>query len=303
MIGHMYETNSKNPSSNKLRLTSRVGVGTKKPTIPSLRDLIELKADRLVDIPTNLPAFTPRTSEINDLENRWSSSQVYEELNSNIDSRIMSYTQEPFPENPPTLADPTPFRKASVIREWVDGLFDRNGYRDHVEFNTTVELAEKVGKEWVLTLRKSIPGGEKNYWWQETFDAIVVASGHYSVPNFPFIPGILEFEANFPGSIQHSKLFRGPKAYEGKVCGDLYILHILNSGHIFQVANSDLAESCRRRCLYICYRYHLSDRWSSSNSSVCINPCTTPNLWYRAIRAPSNKFETDDITFFDFSNK
>jgi len=86
-----------------------------------------------------------------------------------------------------------------------------------VELNTTVELAEKVGDEWVLTLRKATPEGEKNYWWQETFDAIVVASGHYSVPNFPFIEGIIEFERNWLGSVEHSKLFRGPEKYRGKV--------------------------------------------------------------------------------------
>lgn len=176
-----------------------------------------MKADRRVEIPRKLPAFTQRTPEVNNPQKRYSDSQVYPELHSNIDSRIMSFTQEPFPDNPPDLSNPTPFRKASVIRGWVDGLFDRKGYRDHVEFNTTVELAEKVGEDWVLTLRKATPEGEKNYWWQEIFDAVIVASGHYSVPNFPLIPGIFQFDANFPGAVQHSKLFRSPKDYQGKV--------------------------------------------------------------------------------------
>ena len=176
-----------------------------------------MKADVPIPIPAFLPAFTPRDSKTNNPQNRYSDSQVYQELSSNIDSRIMSYTKEPFPDNPADLSNPTTFRNSKVIRQWVDDLFDRNGYRDRVEFNTTVELAEKVGEEWVLTLRKAIPGGDNNYWWQETFDALVVASGHYSVPNFPLLPGIIKFDKHFPGTVQHSKQFRTPEDYRGKV--------------------------------------------------------------------------------------
>lgn len=102
----------------------------------------------------------------------------------------MSYTQEPFPHtlagNPDSLVVDrnAPYRHNGIIREWIDNLFSRNNYRDLVEFNTTVEQAEKVGDEWILTLRKTLPGKLHNYWWQETFDAIVVASGRDGMLSF-----------------------------------------------------------------------------------------------------------------------
>ncbi len=134
----------------------------------------------------------------------------------------MSFSQEKFPVNlvPDSngIIDPdAPFRDSEVIREWVEQLFDRKGYRHQVEYNTSVERAEKNGEEWVLTLRKELPGGKHNYWWQEHFDALVLANGHYSIPYFGEVPGLAEFEQNHPGSIEHSKTYRGSERYRGKV--------------------------------------------------------------------------------------
>lgn len=144
-------------------------------------------------------------------------------MTSNINAQIMSYTEEPFPlklAGEPASAsvdENAPYRKNEIIREWIDGLFNRNNYRDLIEFSTTVEKAEKIGAEWVLTLRKNLPGGHHNYWWQETFDALIVASGHYSIPNLPNVPGLLELEKHHPGTVEHSKGYRGPERYKNKV--------------------------------------------------------------------------------------
>ena len=86
-----------------------------------------------------------------------------------------------------------------------------------VEFNTTVEEAEKTGNEWHLTLRKSLPGATKDMWWRETFDAVVVASGHYSIPHIPTIPGMVEYDKKYPGRIQHSKHYQTPEQYRNQV--------------------------------------------------------------------------------------
>lgn len=108
------------------------------------------------------------------------------------------------------------FYDSEVICEWVESLLDRKGYRLRTEYNTTVELAEKNDSGWVLTLRKALPG-DYNYWWQETFDALVVASGHYSIPRFTPVPGLAEFDEHHPGVVEHSKTYRGPERYRGKV--------------------------------------------------------------------------------------
>lgn len=122
----------------------------------------------------------------------------------------MAFTQEPIPEVRTARVlpqyGPLPvFRHREVIRQWVEDIFTRGQHTGSIEFNTTVERAEKVGGEWVLTCRRDTPEEANNHWWQETFDAVVVASGHYSLPFIPRIPGLAEYDAKFPGRIKHTK--------------------------------------------------------------------------------------------------
>lgn len=148
---------------------------------------------------------------------------MHEHLESNIGADVMSFTQEPFPDiiskrSRDQFGPKSPFRHRETVRRWIEALFNRNGYRDFVEFNTTVELAEKVGEEWVLTLRKETKGAdEKDFWWQERFDAIVVATGHYNVPYIPDIPGLVDLNEKIPGLVMHSKQYRDPEHFRGKV--------------------------------------------------------------------------------------
>ncbi|KAF2815361.1 FAD/NAD(P)-binding domain-containing protein [Mytilinidion resinicola] len=191
------------------------------PRIPSLRALIDQTADQPIPVPETFPALTTQEEKINGREYRYTYTPVYPGMISNIDGRIMAFSKEKFPKNQEPDAngviDPdAAFHKSEIIRGWVENLIDRNGYRQLVEYNTSVEKAEKVGKEWVLTLRKALPGGKHNYWWQETFDALVVASGHYSIPRFSEVKGLAEFSENHPGVVEHSKIYRGPERYRGK---------------------------------------------------------------------------------------
>jgi len=78
-----------------------------------------------------------------------------------------------------------------------------------------VEHAEKIHGKWILTLRRPLGGGS-NYWWQESFDALVVATGHYNLPWLPSIPGLVEYDRRYPGRVIHSKHFRSPQKFAGK---------------------------------------------------------------------------------------
>ncbi|CAH0022194.1 unnamed protein product [Clonostachys rhizophaga] len=187
--------------------------------VPSLSDLISGNADAAVSIPTQLPAVTPVSEAVNSHQHRFSDTAIHENLHSNIVPSLMSFTQEPLPD---TLSEKTleeygpgaPFRHHSTIRGWIEGIFSRGGYDKLLELDTTVEKAEKVNGEWVLTLRKIVNG--RNYWWRETFDALVVSTGHYNVPWFPELPGLVEFDKAFPGSILHSKHYRKAERFKGK---------------------------------------------------------------------------------------
>ncbi|KAL1389494.1 dimethylaniline monooxygenase [Phyllosticta capitalensis] len=190
-----------------------------KPTELSL--LASRTADPPFSIPPVLPAQTPKSQVP-----RYTESTVYPYLETNVDSVPMEFTQEPFPSQlsgwaKSVYGEDAPFRHWTLVLEYVRSLVERKGYQDFVSYNTTVERAEKVaradgadGEEWKLILRKE---GERTYYfWEERFDAVVVASGHYSVPYIPHVDGLSDFAKMWPGSVIHSKHFRGRDAYRGK---------------------------------------------------------------------------------------
>lgn len=189
------------------------------PQLTDFDRLADRTADEPVDIPESLPRRASRSSR-----HRFTDTPVYAALETNVDAAVMAYSQEPIPEirskNSINLHGPdTPFRHHSVIRQYVEDLLNRNGYQDLVEYRTTVERAVKDPStdKWILTLRRQEGNGQDDYWWQETFDALVVASGHFSVPYIPRIPGLKEFAEAYPGSVEHTKGYRDPERYRGKV--------------------------------------------------------------------------------------
>ncbi|KAI0155802.1 hypothetical protein BJ166DRAFT_531372 [Pestalotiopsis sp. NC0098] len=188
-----------------------------KPT-PALTDFDALavrSADPPLPVPETLPARTARSAQP-----RFSESSVYPYLETNVDDVAMSFSQEPIPEvrsdwSTGMHGPDTPFRHWTVIRDYLESLAARRGYEDLVSLHTTVERAEKVGEEWRLTLRREVDGSDDE-WWEERFDAVVVASGHYSVPYVPRIEGLEEFARQRPGSVIHSKHFRGRDDFKDK---------------------------------------------------------------------------------------
>lgn len=104
-------------------------------------------------------------------------------------------------------------------------------------YSTRVERVRKhkhgkhAGK-WVLTLRKlqilsSDPFAEAGTegrkkarmdWWEEVFDAVVLASNSESdSPFVPNIPGLSDWAHAFPDEIVHVQEYRTAHAYRGKV--------------------------------------------------------------------------------------
>lgn len=182
---------------------------------------LEALATRNGDLPLRPPAKLPaRQTKV--AQARHAESSVYPYLETNVDSFAMSFSQEKIPDERSQLSiskhgDDTPFRSHAVIRQYVASLVNRNRYENLVSYNTSVELAQKVGNQWRLVLRKDGDVRGEDEWWEERFDAVVVASGHFHVPYIPRIEGLDAFERSRPGSVKHSKMFRGRDAYEGKV--------------------------------------------------------------------------------------
>ncbi|KAL1859634.1 hypothetical protein Daus18300_009499 [Diaporthe australafricana] len=198
-------------------------IGDTKPP-PHLTNLAAL-ASRTGDPPVAVPPALPARAVPRPTQPRFAESSIYPYLETNVDDVAMSFTGGADESIPGERSEwsvsrhgaATPFRHWQVLRRYIAGLWGRDGYAGLVCYNTAVERAVKVdgGREWEVTLRREGDGGVDE-WWVERFDAVVVASGHFNVPWIPAVEGLEEFESSRPGSVLHSKMYRGRDGFRGK---------------------------------------------------------------------------------------
>lgn len=82
-----------------------------------------------------------------------------------------------------------PFVPHYIPRQYVENYFSSHQIDSLLVLNTTVEDVSRLpprsrdGPErWKLTLREYDLARHVDVWWEEVFDAVVLANGHYSVP-------------------------------------------------------------------------------------------------------------------------
>ncbi|KAI9677121.1 MAG: hypothetical protein M1822_008230 [Bathelium mastoideum] len=127
----------------------------------------------------------------------------------------MAFSDVPFPYGP--------FVPHWVPKQYVQDYFSRHKTDDFLVLSTTVEDVSMIPaahrgcfNTWRLTLRRYDPTYRVDMWWQETFDAVILANGHYSVPSVPRVKGLDAYMSRFPGRVNHSVTYRIPDSYTGK---------------------------------------------------------------------------------------
>lgn len=139
----------------------------------------------------------------------------YDGLMNNVPTTMMRSTLLQWPEGTPDHVT------HKEIETYIQELARETGAQDVTLYNTRVEEAIKrpeAGK-WSLrsrTLNRNEDGSisfKDNNW---TFDAVVVAAGHYHVPLIPHVPGLAEWKQRFPKRVMHSKSYRYPTAFKNK---------------------------------------------------------------------------------------
>lgn len=82
-----------------------------------------------------------------------------------------------------------PFAPHYVPRQYIENYVTHHKVDEYLVLNTTVEdLAELPPREprgpnrWKVVLRKYDRARHIDIWWEEEFDAVVLANGHYAVP-------------------------------------------------------------------------------------------------------------------------
>ncbi|CCE85605.1 Piso0_005219 [Millerozyma farinosa CBS 7064] len=197
-------------------------------------------------------------------QERFEKTPSYKGLTTNITEKLMTFSDEKSwnVNNDPNYQGQD-FVDGLVVQQYIQKYISRNLKDERVSFKTgvVVEDIEKVyGKKdsipyyFRLMLRR---GYNETFdeLWQEDFDAVIVATGHYHIPNIPLIKGLPDVEERLPGKVQHAKFYRSPDLYAGK--------NVLVVGS--RASGTDLAKSIAKKA----------------------------NLVYQSIRTPRASFKPD----------
>ncbi|KAJ5573779.1 uncharacterized protein N7459_008206 [Penicillium hispanicum] len=134
-------------------------------------------------------------------------SPLYDKLETNIPKELMRYSDKPFPPNAQLF--PTHATVKQYLEEYAEDA------KSLISFETQaldVKLKNPELNTWDLTTTNLRTGINTT----QTYDAVVVASGHFSVPYIPDIPGIEAWNRAYQGNISHSKYYDSPEPFRGK---------------------------------------------------------------------------------------
>jgi trimethylamine monooxygenase len=98
----------------------------------------------------------------------------------------------------------------AVLHDYIAGRVERSDVRKYMKFchavrNVTFDEATKL---FTVTVKDLV----EDRMFSETFDYVVVASGHFSTPNVPYFEGL----ERFPGRVMHAHDFRSADEFKGK---------------------------------------------------------------------------------------
>ncbi|KAH7398108.1 hypothetical protein BKA64DRAFT_57784 [Cadophora sp. MPI-SDFR-AT-0126] len=136
----------------------------------------------------------------------------YAGLRNNFDSAVMRSSLLEWPEGTEgTMA-------ALGVKHYIESLAQTYDLVSRVRLWTRVEAISKpVGaSQWNLRSQTFSQAAETfNFTTNnESFDAVVVASGHYDIPRVPDIAGLANWKSRFPDRVTHSKRYRVPSDFK-----------------------------------------------------------------------------------------
>ncbi len=133
---------------------------------------------------------------------------MYRYLWSNGPKECLEFADYGFEEH---FGRPIPsYPPRAVLHDYIMGRVEKSGVRPYVRFNTVVRwVSYDAGSEKFAVTVKDLVSDQMR---TESFDHVVVASGHFSTPNVPYFEGA---EA-FPGRVLHAHDFRSANEFAGK---------------------------------------------------------------------------------------
>ncbi|KAL4929534.1 uncharacterized protein BDV17DRAFT_290546 [Aspergillus undulatus] len=113
------------------------------------------------------------------------------------------------------MAQKSPIRSVAIIGTGPAGAIAIDAFAHEAALKQIRVLERREGAGGCWEIPNQDQDHYHDYWWQEHFDALVIATGHYSLPYIPHIPRLREFAAAQPGSVLHTKAFRDAERFRG----------------------------------------------------------------------------------------
>ena len=137
---------------------------------------------------------------------------MYDNLETNLDKRLMQFSGFPFEEKVRKF----PLRQDvwKYLEDYYQTFIAKNG-RVHLHFNTEVKSLEKANDWIVKTIEVNDNNNKDKVEKVYDFDYVVVANGHFTVPFFPKpVPGFKEWLEN--KAVLHASEFQNGLFAKGK---------------------------------------------------------------------------------------
>ena len=135
---------------------------------------------------------------------------LYDNLEANIPKFLMAYSDTPFPPDTPL------FPNHETVLQYLDDYAE--DIKHLIRFNTQVldvrlrNAGQDFQDQWDITAEDL----RSRKITKSTYDAVIVANGHYTVPHVPVIRGVGRWNEASPGIISHSKAYRIPEVFKDK---------------------------------------------------------------------------------------
>ncbi|MFA6037536.1 MAG: NAD(P)/FAD-dependent oxidoreductase [Legionellales bacterium] len=135
-------------------------------------------------------------------------SGMYRSLWSNCPKECLEYADYPFETHFGKRTGSYPPRAA--MRDYLTGRVEKVNVRDWVRFRTPVRMVNFDDKtqKFTVTAHDLI----KNHMYEEEFDYVIVATGHFSTPSTPYFEGLDKFK----GRVLHAHDFRDALEFKDK---------------------------------------------------------------------------------------
>ncbi|MBL0374099.1 NAD(P)/FAD-dependent oxidoreductase [Rhizobium sp. KVB221] len=98
----------------------------------------------------------------------------------------------------------------AVLWDYIKGRVEKANVKDWVRFNTPVRMVnfDEETQKFTVTAHDRV----KDVMYDEEFDHVVVASGHFSTPHVPYFEGV----ESFNGRVLHAHDFRDAREFKDK---------------------------------------------------------------------------------------